>query len=431
MSYDKAISVHNLSKCYQIYEQPRHRLLQMLFRGRRQFFREFWALRNVSFEVNRGETVGIIGRNGSGKSTLLQLLCGTLNLTSGTVDVKGRVAALLELGAGFNPEFTGRENAVMNMSILGMDEGQIANRLDDVIRFAEIGEFIERPVKTYSSGMYVRLAFSVAVHVNPEVLIVDEALAVGDFAFQYKCLKRLKEMSDSGVTILFVTHDIAQVQKLCTRALYLKSGGAVYFGDTKVATDLYFSDFSLGNQRPENATDLEESKKSDPNEVINEGKFSDFQRYVAPYRRGGRQQGELLYVTINGSFREEPAIQFGEMIEIDVVFRLFPEIVQPAIAFYVVDEAGQLIVGSNSVYEGINLSTVGVNRTGRMRISFENKLRAGRYGLQVYLVDFMPGIKTDYVDYIELAARFSATSSLGQERWAWYSPPFSIEHETF
>lgn len=431
MSYDKAISVHGLSKCYQIYEQPRHRLLQMLFRGRRQFFREFWALRNVSFEVHRGETVGIIGRNGSGKSTLLQLLCGTLNPTSGTVEVKGRVAALLELGAGFNPEFTGRENARMNMSILGMGEEQIANRLDDVIRFAEIGEFIERPVKTYSSGMYVRLAFSVAVHVDPEVLIVDEALAVGDFAFQYKCLKRLKEMSDSGVTILFVTHDIAQVQKLCTRALYLKSGSAVYFGDTKTATDLYFSDVSLDSQRPENTRYIEEPKKHYPNGVVNEGDFADFQQYVASYRRGSRRQGELLYVTINGSFREEPTIPYGEMIEIEVVFRLFPGIAEPVIAFYVVDEAGQLIVGSNSAYEGINLSADGVSQTGRMRISFENKLRAGRYGLQVYLVDFMPGIKTDYVDYIELAARFSAVSSIGKERWAWYSPPFSVEHETF
>ena len=186
------IRVENLSKCYQIYDKPQHRLWQGLFRGRKQFFREFWALKDVSFEVRRGETVGIIGRNGSGKSTLLQMICGTLTPTSGTIDVRGRVGALLELGAGFNPEFTGRENVYMNGSILGLTREEIDARYEDIVAFADIGQFIDQPLKTYSSGMYVRLAFAVIANIEADVLVIDEALAVGDAFFVQKCMRFLR-----------------------------------------------------------------------------------------------------------------------------------------------------------------------------------------------------------------------------------------------
>ena len=176
MSSDIAIKVENLSKCYQLYEKPRDRLLQMLFRGHRQYYREFWALRDVSFEVKKGETIGIIGRNGSGKSTLLQMICGTLNPTSGSIQTHGRIAALLELGSGFNPEFTGRENVYMNASVLGLSKEEVDARFDEIVAFADIGDFIEQPVKTYSSGMYVRLAFAVIAHVDADILVIDEAL---------------------------------------------------------------------------------------------------------------------------------------------------------------------------------------------------------------------------------------------------------------
>jgi lipopolysaccharide transport system ATP-binding protein len=431
MSSEIVVGVKNLSKCYQIYAQPRDRLLQMLFRGRKQFYREFWALRDVSFEIRRGETVGIIGRNGSGKSTLLQMLCGTLTPTSGLVEVTGRVAALLELGAGFNPEFTGRENARMNMAILGMDAADIDARLDEVIRFAEIDDFVDQPVKTYSSGMYVRLAFSVAIHVDPDILVIDEALAVGDFAFQFKCLKRLKELSDSGVTILFVTHDIVQVQKLCSRVLYLRKGHAVYFGDTKTAADLYFSDVTATQPDAGVAPAVAAPRKRDLHAEGMEMRYAEFGAHVAPYRRGQRQSGQLMLVTVNGAFKEEPSIRFGDAIDLEIVFTLAPEFENPAIAFYVIDETGQLIVGSNTRYEGIDLRSGATGQTGRFRVSFENRLRSGRYGVQVYLVDFTPGMQTEYVDYIELAARFAAVCPPGRERWAWYSPSFTVEHETF
>lgn len=224
MSSEVAIKVDNLSKCFHIYATPRDRLMQMLLRGRRTFFREFWALQSMSFTVGRGETVGIVGRNGSGKSTLLQLICGTLNPTAGTIHTVGRIAALLELGSGFNPEFTGRENVYMNAAILGLSREATENRFAQIEAFAEIGEFIDQPVKNYSSGMLVRLAFAVAINVDAQILIIDEALAVGDEVFQRKCYGRIDSLKKQGVTILFVSHSASAVMEFCDRAILLDNG---------------------------------------------------------------------------------------------------------------------------------------------------------------------------------------------------------------
>ena len=239
MSSEIAIKVDNLSKCYQIYDNPRDRLMQMLMRGRRQYYREFWALRDVSFEVRKGETLGIVGRNGSGKSTLLQMLCGTLNPTSGSIQASGRIAALLELGSGFNPEFTGRENVYMNGAVLGLCRNEVDQRFNDIAAFADIGEFIEYPVKTYSSGMMVRLAFAVAINANPDILIVDEALSVGDERFQRKCFSRIEAIRASGTTILFVSHSGAQIVELCDRAVLLDDGEKLAVGEPKLIVGRY------------------------------------------------------------------------------------------------------------------------------------------------------------------------------------------------
>ena len=207
-----AIRAQGVGKTYRLYDKPHHRLLQSLWRGRKSYYREFAALHNISFELERGQTLGIIGRNGAGKSTLLQIICGTLHPSAGNVQVRGRIAALLELGTGFNPEFTGRENIAINAAILGLSQREIAERLDDIIAFADIGTFIDQPVKTYSSGMYVRLAFAVVVHVNPDILIVDEALAVGDALFQAKCMTRMRRMLDDVASDL----QVAQPERLVT-----------------------------------------------------------------------------------------------------------------------------------------------------------------------------------------------------------------------
>ena len=240
MSSDIAIRVDNLSKSYLTYQRPLDRLLQSLFRHRHTFYRTFWALREVSLEVKRGEVVGILGRNGAGKSTLLQAVCGTIAPTSGTVAVNGRVSALLELGAGFNPEYTGRENVIMSATVRGMSPDEISTRFDSIVAFAELEDFVDQAVKTYSSGMYVRLAFAVAIHMEPEILIVDEALAVGDLAFRNKCTDAIRRLVDNGVTILFVTHDLGTLQLLCSRAIWLDNGRIRAEGDpVRISQDYY------------------------------------------------------------------------------------------------------------------------------------------------------------------------------------------------
>ena len=231
-----AISVKGISKCFEMYDKPFHRLLQMFRGGGRKYYKEFWALKDVDFEVRRGECVGIIGRNGAGKSTLLQIVTGTLQPTSGTVEVNGRIAALLELGSGFNPDFTGRDNIYMNASILGLAKEETDARFADIVAFADIGDFIDQPVKTYSSGMMVRLAFAVNVFVDPEILIVDEALAVGDIGFQMRCMRRLRELIDKGATLLFVTHDLGLVSSFCNKALFLKNGRQVVYSTDVIGT---------------------------------------------------------------------------------------------------------------------------------------------------------------------------------------------------
>ena len=248
MSCDNAaICVHELSKCYEIYDRPQDRLKQsfyprmqrLLGREPKNCYREFWALKDVSFEVVKGEAVGIVGRNGAGKSTLLQLICGTLNPSSGSVEVQGTVAALLELGSGFNSEFTGRENVYLNASMLGLGREAIDRKFDEIAAFADIGDFLEQPTKVYSSGMLMRLAFAVNACLEPEILIVDEALSVGDAPFQSKCFKRLRQLINDGTSILFVSHDISTVRSICTRALWLKNGRAEKWGEAKQVAKEY------------------------------------------------------------------------------------------------------------------------------------------------------------------------------------------------
>lgn len=238
---DIAVSVRNLTKTYRIFGHPGDRIKQALTLGRKRFHREFTALKDVSFEIRKGETVGIVGRNGSGKSTLLQLICGILKPTSGTVQVNGRISALLELGAGFNPEFTGRENVYFQGALMGFSKLQMDERFEEIAAFADIGGFIDQPVRTYSSGMYVRLAFSAAVHADPNILVVDEALAVGDMAFQRKCFAYLDRIRDAGCTIILVSHDTGAITSHCDWALILNRGELVMYGSPKHVVDRYLA----------------------------------------------------------------------------------------------------------------------------------------------------------------------------------------------
>lgn len=236
MLSDLSISVQGISKCFKIYENPTDRL-KHFFKEDKKYYKEYWALKDITIDIPKGKIVGIIGKNGSGKSTLLQIIAGTMSPTEGTVKVKGNVAALLELGSGFNPEFTGRENIYMNAAILGITKEEIEDHIDDIIDFADIGDFIDRQVKTYSSGMFVRLAFSVSTFMIPEVLIVDEALSVGDVAFQKKCFDRIKQLIAKGTTVILVSHDMSTIRMLCDTVVYLEDGQIKMIGDPKVVVD--------------------------------------------------------------------------------------------------------------------------------------------------------------------------------------------------
>lgn len=366
MSSEPVIRVQNLSKCYHIYDKPHDRLKQSLWRGRRRFYREFWALRDVSFEVGKGETVGIIGRNGSGKSTLLQMIAGTLTPTAGSVEVNGRVAALLELGSGFNPEFTGRENVYMNGTILGLSEEEIERRFDDIVEFADIGDFIDQPVKTYSSGMMVRLAFSVSVNVEPEILIVDEALSVGDAGFQFKCMERLERLTQSGTTLLFVSHDIGMIKAFCRRVAYLASGQIKALGSAEEIADLYM-------------LDLHQQRKSDTpvtiKPSISEGKGIAF----------GTDQGRIVNAFFSETGHADASVSTGEMVHITATVAFLGKVKNPFLSMLVQDRKLIAIGGRAHRITG-KPDRNGVSHAA-VTFTFRASFAAGHYFLTLRLED--------------------------------------------
>lgn len=345
MSSEVALRVENLSKCYQIYDNPQDRLKQFLWRDRRQFYREHWALRDLSMEVRRGETLGIIGRNGSGKSTLLQLLCGTLTPTTGTVEVHGRVGALLEFGAGFNAEFSGRENVYLNAAILGLARSTVEQRFAAIAAFADIGDFMDQPVKTYSSGMFIRLAFAVAIHVDPEILVIDEALAVGDLLFQLKCFLKFQELQRSGKTILFVSHDVNVVKQYCTRALLL-DGGRLCFEGTPNDTVNRYTHLLFPQGRPVLPQTVDVS--GPPVEARHSVTLSEKE-----YRYGSGE-GEIHSIALNDA-QGNASIVFTTGDEMTLSFRVTARrtLDAPILAMTIKDAKGQEVYVTNTHYQGV------------------------------------------------------------------------------
>jgi lipopolysaccharide transport system ATP-binding protein len=357
MSSDIAIKVNHLSKCYHIYHQPRDRLLQILARGRKQFYREFWALKEVSFEIKRGETFGVIGRNGSGKSTLLQLICGTLNPTFGNIEVNGRVAALLELGAGFNPEFTGRENVYINASIFGLPEAEIDAKLDEIMTFADIGDFIDQPVKNYSSGMYVRLAFAVIAHVNADILIIDEALAVGDVFFQQKCMRFLRNFRDNGGSLLFVSHDMSSVASLCETTLLLSphTEPKMIVGPAEEVCKLYLNqiyDDPARRKSVESARKTFEICDDEARAVSKKLLRGDAQTEniyaISSFRLDADTFGERAAEILDAGFISQTgerlnSIRGGEIVCFFVRVKAHKSIIWPAVGFMLKDRLGQYL----------------------------------------------------------------------------------------
>jgi len=371
------ISVRDVGKMYRIYEKPQDRLKQMLmWRFGRNYGHEFWAVRHVSLDVRRGETVGIIGRNGSGKSTLLQMIAGTLAPTEGEVVVRGRVAALLELGSGFNPEFTGRENVFLNGAILGISREEMAARFDEIAAFADIGEFIEQPVKTYSSGMYARLAFAIGIHIQPDIFIVDEALSVGDVFFQSRCIRKLDEYREAGGTVLFVTHDTYTLERICTRSIVIHTGNKYFEGNNADAVTAYYG---LGRTDNTTAHRLETVPVSDTLDAA-----------VISLRRD--------FVTGDGSaYIEEvsllddqglPAQRFeiGDWMTVSLQARFNNDIDRFDIGIGLRDKAGVLIGGVHTFYSNQSFGPVKAGETQRITAKLQLSVAPNTYLLLIGIV---------------------------------------------
>lgn len=408
MSSDSAICVQGLSKCYQIYDKPRDRLLQMLCRGRRQYYREFWALSDVSFQISQGETVGIIGRNGSGKSTLLQMICGTLSPTAGEIATKGRVAALLELGSGFNPEFTGRENVFMNAALFGLTTEETRARFADIAAFADIGDFIDQPVKTYSSGMMVRLAFAVIAHVDADILIIDEALAVGDAFFTQKCMRFLRNFMKTG-TVLFVSHDTAAVRSLCTTAIWLEQGRVLQMGAPKDVCESYLEAFFEAQQgkstttRLKQDTDAAVDQVKDPRQdflnqtnLRNDIQLFGFDPEASSFGKGGAQVTSVAFLDAGGA--PLSWIVGGEDVVLRIEVLAMEALDSPIVGFLLKDRLGQCLFGDNTFLSYLdNPIVTPAGRSLIAEFSFQMpRLAAGDYSITVAVAN---GTQHDHVQH--------------------------------
>lgn len=401
---ETVIEVQDAGKCYLIYERPQDRLKQMLWCGRRRYYREFRALHEVSFSVRRGETVGVIGRNGSGKSTLLKLLCGTLKPTTGTLSVRGRIAALLELGTGFNPEFTGRENVYLNAAILGLSDAEIEQYLPEILAFADIGEFIDQPVKTYSSGMAVRLAFAVVAHVRADILVIDEALSVGDVFFVQKCMRFLRKFQEHG-TLFFVSHDTGAVINLCDRVLWLERGRLHEEGSAKDVCEHYLEILrestattpQPGGAHPVNRLAMPEPATDDLAleavdqrlAFLNQTRFrNDLELFSFRHEVDGYGAGAMQVV--DARFEDEQGRPLhwmvgGERVTLVIGALAMAHIDSPIMGFFIKDRLGQNLFGDNTYLTyATDLQSVVAGQTLIARFTFRMPvLPMGDYSVDI------------------------------------------------
>lgn len=453
MSSDLTIRTQSLGKRYEIYAEPVDRLKQMvlpkfsrlLHRPAKAYFEEFWALRDVSFSVERGETVGIIGCNGSGKSTLLQMVCGTLNPTLGTVETSGRIAALLELGAGFNPDFTGRENINLSGLLYGIPDAELRRRYDSIVEFADIGEFIDQPVKTYSSGMYVRLAFAIAAHVDAETLVIDEALSVGDVRFTQKCMRYLRDFQKRGA-LLFVSHDSGAVVNLCSRAIWLDKGRLLMDGPARDVVERYLAvqhaaDRAAGGDvvsvpnataavapgsgeralRQDATVRQDATDTADPRQALLNGtaqrNLIEVFSFTPPddTHRFGAGGGRITNVALlDGDGAERGAFVGGELVDLIVETEALHAIEAPIIGFHVKDRLGQLLFGDNT-YLTCNESERPLRAHAGQRLRAHFRFRMPVLPNGDYSVDaaFATGTQNDHTqqDWVYDALTFRATAS--------------------
>ena len=377
---DIAITVNNVSKCYRVFDDQRSRLLHAVWPRHTKGMQEVWALKDINFEIKRGEAVAIIGRNGGGKSTLLEILTGTLNPTTGIIKVNGRVSALLELGSGFNPEYSGRDNVILNGLLLGLSKDDILSRFGEIEAFAEIGPAIDRPVKTYSSGMMMRLAFAVQVLCDPDILIIDEALSVGDFFFQQKCMSYIRGLCAKGVTLLFVSHDMGTVRHLCTRAVYLQQGRLAWSGEVNAAVQRYLTDDpSNGVQTRLTAVSQVNQPKRRLHLDAPWGNTALWQREAA----GTATQ--ILAVVVEDAYGNEVlAAPMGETLRF-VIWYQAEEVVPVHVSVILKNRYDQLVNCTSSHTLGLDMPSCLGGNVASFALALKMQLEAGQYTLQVSL----------------------------------------------
>ncbi len=402
---DIVISVNNVSKMYKLYDNPMDRLKESLGLSRKKKYKEHYALNNISFEVTQGETVGIIGTNGSGKSTMLKIITGVLNPSGGELTVNGRISALLELGAGFNGEYSGIENVYLNGTMLGFSKEEIDAKLQDILDFADIGDFVYQPVKTYSSGMFVRLAFAVAINIEPEILIVDEALSVGDVFFQSKCYRKFEEFKKLGKTILFVSHDLSSVEKYCDRVVLLNKGEKLAEGNPKDMINLYRR--VLVNQIDDETEEVEETKSETAEVAEKTEKAAETE--AKPVKKVPRtlksklnlnsellEYGSKLAEIKDFAIRDESGavtnvIEKGQDFSVDMEIHFNSDISEPIFAYTIKDLRGTELSGTNTMYEQ---NPVPPQKKGNIRkVSFKQRmaLEAGEYMLSLGCTGYKDG----------------------------------------
>ncbi|MHA0856178.1 ABC transporter ATP-binding protein [Paenibacillus sp. CMAA1364] len=365
---EKVISVVNLKKVYKLYEKPIYRLKESLNITGKKYHKEHYALNNINFDVFKGETIGLIGKNGSGKSTLLKIITGVLYPTTGEISSHGRISALLELGAGFNPEFTGLENIYLQGTMMGYPSDEMQGKLQSIIDFADIGDFINQPVKTYSSGMFARLAFSVAINVDPDILIVDEALSVGDIFFQSKCYNKFEEFAEKGKTILFVSHDMGSIIKYCNRSILLHEGEFIAEGPSKEMVDLYkkiVSDSYYKDVKQEDITSVDDYNNAEwinriPNKNPNHVEY-------------GNKKAEIYdYGVFNLDDQIVTNVVKNQLFQIKLRVKFAVEVQSPIFAYTIKDVKGNDLTGTNTLFESVN--TGSAIEGSIYEISFEQKL---------------------------------------------------------
>lgn len=390
-----AIKVENLTKVYKLYNKPIDRLKEALRLSRKKKYTEHYALRDVNMDIKKGETVGIIGTNGSGKSTILKIITGVLNQTSGTVTIDGRISALLELGAGFNMEYTGIENVYLNGTMIGFTKEEIDAKIQDILDFADIGDFVYQPVKTYSSGMFVRLAFAVAINIDPEILIVDEALSVGDVFFQMKCYKKFEEFKSLGKTILFVSHDLSSIAKYCDRVVLLNKGIKLCEGEPKEIIDIYKK--VMVNQYDENEqlpmTDAEE-----PQAVTDDNRVWKEQLNLNPHADSyGNGKADIVDFAIrDDKGMITNSIVKGSNFEIVMKVRFNEKLQDPLVAFTIKDLQGTEITGTNTMLENVDLGNPEAGDVITVSFKQNMNLQGKEYMLSLGCTGFHEGDFTVY-----------------------------------